>query len=94
MDQKVPIIRQNPLGLGVAFQADGMLAQFLQLNSDLIGYSLYLLRVRAGTDDEIVGERGDGGEIQDLNVGGFFGFGSLYRYKPGGLRKFFGRLFF
>ena len=94
MDQKVPIIRQDPFRLHVALKADGMLAQLLQLDADFVGYSLYLLRVRAGTNNEIVGERGDGSEIQNPDVGGFFGLGSLYRCEPRGLRKFLGRLFF
>src|SRR5438270_685995 len=35
-------------------------------------------------DDEIVGERGDAGEVQHANIGGLFRFGGAHGNQPGG----------
>ena len=91
--QEIAVIRQNPLRLRVPFEADRMLVQFLQPGPDLVGYRLYLLRVRASADNEIVGERGNSGKIQDFNVGSFLGFRGSYCRQPGG-SGFVARIFF
>jgi hypothetical protein len=44
---------------------------------------LHLLLVGAGADDEIVGERGDAGEVEHHQVGGFFGFCGADGNQPG-----------
>jgi hypothetical protein len=52
------------------------------LQADVVGDGLDLPGIGAGTDDEIIGERGDGGEVQDADVGGFLGFGGADGGEP------------
>jgi hypothetical protein len=42
-----------------------------QTQADFVADGLHLLLVGAGADDEVVGERGDAGEVEDYEVGGF-----------------------
>jgi hypothetical protein len=55
-----------------------------QAQPDLVADGLHLLLVRAGADDEVVGEGGDTGEVEDYQVGGLFGFGCADGDQPGG----------
>jgi hypothetical protein len=55
-----------------------------QAQPDLVADGLHLPLVGAGADDEIVGEGGDTGEVEDYQVGGLFGFGCADGDQPGG----------
>jgi hypothetical protein len=55
----------------------------LQAEADLVADGLHLLLVGAGADDEIVGERGDAGEVEYDQVGGFFRFCGADGNQPG-----------
>lgn len=72
MYQEVAEIAQNPLALVIAFDARRNFAVLLQLQADFVGDCLVLARTRARADDEIIGETGDSGEIQNSDVRGFF----------------------
>jgi hypothetical protein len=85
VDQQVAVIGQHPFGLVVTLDADGQLAGLLlQLEADFVADGLNLARVGAGRDDEEIGERGDAGEVQNQDVGGFLGFGGADGNEPGG----------
>ncbi len=68
----------------VAFDADGTLADLLELQCDLVGYGLHLLRVAAIAEQEIVRESGNAGKIQNFDLGGFFGLSGANGYEPVG----------
>ena len=68
----------------MAFHADGQLAGFLlHAQTDLVGDGLHLSRVGARAKDEVVGEGGDAREVENLDIGGFFGFGCADGHEPG-----------
>jgi len=60
------------------------------LHADLVGDGLHLALVVAVADDEVVGEGGDGGEVENFDVGGLLGFGRAYGNQPGGFGMGFG----
>jgi len=73
VDEVIAIIGQNPFAGFVAFEAVGEVAVFvLDLEADFIGDGLHLAGVGAGADDEMVGERGYAGEVENDDVGGLF----------------------
>ena len=75
MDQQIAVIGEDPLRLVVAFDTDREFAGLvLELEIDFVADGLHLALVAAGADYEVIGERGDAGEIQDPNVGGLFCF--------------------
>ena len=82
MHQKIPVVGQDPFGLRVAFETMRQLAIGLQGEADLIGDSLNLFWIGPRADDEVVGERGNPGQIQDVNISGFFRFGRADRNQP------------
>jgi hypothetical protein len=96
VDEVVAVIGKNPLGGFVAFEAVGEFAvPVFELEADFIGDGLDLAGVGAGADDEIIGEGGDTGEVEDEDVGGLLftggadggepcGFGCLVGYWNGG----------
>ena len=87
VDEQVAVIGQHPLGLAVAFDVVRHLAGvILQAEADLVADGLHLLRIGAGADDEVVGERGDTCEVQDYDVGGLLGFGCADGNQPGWYR--------
>lgn len=88
MDQKVAVIEQNPLTLFISFDAGREIAVFFQPQADLVGDGLILARTRAGADDEVIGETGDSGEIQNSKIGGLLGPGRVYRDLPAGFGGF------
>ena len=84
MDEQVAVIGQHPFGLAIALDVGGKLAGFvLQAQSDFVADGLHLLLVRARTDDEVVGECGDTGEVKDYDLGGLFRFGCADGNQPG-----------
>ena len=88
MHHQVTVIGQHPLGLVIAFQAGRQLAGLtLELQVDFIVDRLHLFLIVAGADDEVVGKAGDPRQIQDLDIGGFFGFGGADCDQPGRLRS-------
>jgi hypothetical protein len=56
-----------------------------QLQTYLIGDGLHLLRVGAGADHKKVRKGGDAGQVQNLDIGRFFGFRRLDCESPGRL---------
>jgi hypothetical protein len=46
---------------------------------DLVGDGLDLPRIGARADDEVVGEGGDAGQVENPDVGGFLRFGGADR---------------
>jgi hypothetical protein len=44
---------------------------------------LHLLLIGAGADDEVIGEGGDAGEVEDYEIGGLFRFGCAGGNQPG-----------
>lgn len=85
MDDHIAIIRQHPFGLLKTLQAE---RQFTGLafdgKADFLGNRLDLALVGAGADHEIVGERGDLAQIQNLDIGRLLGFRRADCDKPGG----------
>ena len=85
MDNQVSVVRQHPLCLVVPFQA---VRQFVCLlfdaQADFVADSLDLALVVASADDEVIGKTGDAGEVEDPDIGGFFGFGGPDCNQPGG----------
>ncbi len=76
MDQQVAVIRQHPFGLVVPLHADRQLARLMfQPEPDVVADGLHLPLIGARADHEIVGKGGDAGQIEDPDIGGFFGFG-------------------
>lgn len=89
MNQQVAVIGEHPLGLVVTLDAVGQLSELMfELQPDFIANGLDLALIGAGADDEIVGEGGDTGEIENLYVGGFLGFGGADGDEPGGRFSF------
>jgi hypothetical protein len=84
VDQIIPVIRQNPFGVGEAFHADGILAAPFQLLADLFHDGLNLLGIAPAADDEKIGEGGDFAQIQDANIEGFLRFGGSNGGEPRG----------
>jgi hypothetical protein len=84
VDQQVAVIRQHPFGLAVPFDIGGQLAGLMfQAQTDFVADGLHLPLISAGADDEVVGESGDAGEVEDYQVGGLFGFGCAGGNQPG-----------
>ena len=85
MNQQVAIIREDPFGLVVAFDAEREFAALLlQFQAQFVGNGLNLALIRAGADHEVIRERGDSREIQHPDIGGLFRFGRAYRGEPVG----------
>ena len=82
MNEEVTVIRENPLRLSVAFDALGEFALLLQLQTNLVGDSLDLTRIRPAADDKVVGERRDAPEVKHLDAAGFLRFRGANRDEP------------
>ncbi len=54
-----------------------------ELQPHLVADGLHLPLIGAGADHKIVGEGSDAGEVEDFDVGGFFGFGGADGEQPG-----------
>ena len=89
MHNHVAIIGQHPFALLQPFET---VRQFMRLvfdgEADLFRYGLDLALVGARADHEIVGERGNPGQIQNLDVSRFLGFRGADCDKPGGYVDF------
>ena len=84
VDEEVAIVGKYPLGLLVAFDADGQLTGgLLEMEADFIGDGLDLAGIGAGADDEEIGEGSDAGEVENLDIGGFLRFGGADGGEPG-----------
>jgi hypothetical protein len=90
MDDEVREIAQDPFALVVTFHAGGAFADFLQPECDFIRDGLHLFGVGAVANHEIIGKGGDAREVQDLDIGGFFGLRGAYGNEPVGLGSGFG----
>jgi hypothetical protein len=66
----------------VTFDADGAFALVREFLADRVDHCLDLTLVGSGTDDEIIGERGDLAEVEDADVRRFFRFGCANSYEP------------
>ena len=85
MNQQVAVIRQHPFALIVSFQTNRQFARlFFQPQSHLVGDGLNLPLVRARTDDEGIGERGNSPKIENFDVDGFLRLCRAHGKKPGG----------
>ncbi len=65
---EIAVVLQDPLGVLVAFDADGHLALSLHLEIDFVTYGLVLACVGAGADQEVIGKGGNFPKIEDSNV--------------------------
>ena len=89
MDEEIAVVAQNPLTLVVAFDAGWQPADLpLQLEADFIADRLVLTCVGAGTDDEMVGETGDAGKVENPDVFGLFFLRGADRDEPCWLGRF------
>jgi hypothetical protein len=82
MDQEVAIIGEHPFGLVMTLHAAGQFARVFELQADFLANSLHLFGIVAGANDEVIGERCDAGQIQNLDVFGLFRFSGAYRNEP------------
>ena len=82
---QVAIILKNPLPVVIPFQADGEFASVLHLGIDLVANGLILAGVRAGTNQEIIGETGNFSKIENYQVQGFLGLSRVGCRYPGWL---------
>ena len=82
VDNKIAVIKKNPLRRVVAFGTEGQLTNRLQLLRNLVCYRMGLTRIRDGTDDEVIGEGSDFAEVKNLQIKGFFGFSCPGRGEP------------
>jgi hypothetical protein len=55
-----------------------------ELHTDFIADGLNLPRVASIADDEVVGEAGDAGQVENLDVGGLLRFRGANGDQPGG----------
>lgn len=86
MDHQVAVVDQHPFGVLVTFQAGGIFAVLFEGFRDLVADGLDLACVRAGGDDEVVGEGGGVPDVQYCNVTSLLRFSGLYRGQPDWLR--------
>jgi hypothetical protein len=56
----------------------------LELHADFVADGLNLALIPAAADDEVVGEAGDAGQVENLDVGGLLGFRGANGDQPGG----------
>jgi hypothetical protein len=82
VNDEIRVVHQDPLGLLVAFEADGQFAALFQPLGDFVRNRLNLPRVRARADDKVIGERGDSAQIEDFDVLRFAGIGGANRGEP------------
>jgi hypothetical protein len=92
VDQEVPIIHEDPLGIFVALDADWQFADLFQFLINLVAGGVPLAGVGDGADDEEISEGRYISKVEDPQVGGFFGFSGFGRKEP--IRLFVGRLRF
>ena len=83
VDDKVAIIHQHPFGILMTFDVRRTFAGIGEALADLVADGLDLARIAAGADDEVVGKRGNLAQVENGDVGGFFGFGGADRGEPG-----------
>jgi hypothetical protein len=82
MHDEIAVIHQNPFGVLITLDTDRFLPVLLQLLGDGVADRLDLALVRAGRDNEVVGERGYFPKVQYLDIGSFLGFRGADGYKP------------
>jgi hypothetical protein len=87
---KIAVILENPLGVLVAFNADGQLAAVFHLEVDLVTDCLVLASIGAGADQEVIGEGGDLSEVEDDNVLSLFRLRGSDGCKPTTFSGFWG----
>ena len=83
MNQEIAVIRKDPFGLLIPFEAKRQFAGFLKLHTDLVADRLYLARIRARADHEKIGKRRNSGKVENLDPGSLLGLGGTYRREPG-----------
>src|SRR5580692_10367560 len=77
VDHVIAVVHQDPLGVGITFDARRDVAVLLQLHFDFIRYRLILPRIRAIADDQRIRERSHIAQIQHANLLRLFGFGGM-----------------
>jgi hypothetical protein len=82
--QEIAVVAEDPLALLITLNAGRQLPVFLELYPDLVGNRLNLARVRARADDEVIGERGDPGEVQNSDIGGLLFLSRANGREPSG----------
>ncbi len=82
MHEEIAIVHEDPFGGIETFPTDGKLAHFLQSSVDFVGDGLRLPGIGRGADDEVIGERRDFPEVQDLQVDCFPGFSRFCGRRP------------
>jgi hypothetical protein len=68
MHQKIAVVHQDPLGVLVALDAEGPLADLNEVFPNGIADRLNLAGVRSVTNDETVGEGSDLAKVENTNV--------------------------
>jgi hypothetical protein len=75
VNHQVAVIGEDPLRLVEPFHAVRQFPRLpFDLQPDILGDRLNLLRIVARADDESVGEGSNRGQVQDLDVCGFLRF--------------------
>ena len=82
MDQIIPVIEQNPLGILIALDAIRVLAKLFELDLDFVRNRLNLPGVSATGDHEKVGKSGDFAEVENPDILGLFCLGCLRHCQP------------
>jgi hypothetical protein len=83
MNHEVDVIHQDPFAFGVSLNMEGAVSQFAESFIDAFPNRLIVAARRAGTDDEVIGERTNVAEFDDDNIqrllveGCFKSFGQL-----------------
>jgi len=85
VNQHVAVIGQDPFGLVITFDTRRELAGLLfELDCDFVANGLNLPLIGAIANDKEVRERGNAGEVENLDVRRLLGFGGAYGNEPGG----------
>lgn len=71
MNDEVAVVHQDPLGIRVSFDTERSRALRPKVFFDGARYGLHLFRIGARTQDELVGERTNGLDIENEDVFGF-----------------------
>lgn len=77
MHDHIRDVQNHPLRAGQPFDAQRLDLPLRQRPVDLIGDGTYLTVGVGRTDDEVIGDRGERGDVEDENVVGLFGEGCL-----------------
>jgi hypothetical protein len=75
VDDEIPVVHKNPLGVVVAFDAVRPFAGFCQFVANGVADRLDLSRVGSAADNEEVGKRRNLAKVEDADRRGLFRFG-------------------